>query len=351
MPTKYNTLEGLRFISSVMIVLTHYVPYTLADQTALNWTSSFSYAVDLFFVISGIVIAHVYGKDWNLRRDYGSFLKNRIARIYPLHLATLLFYVVIGCLVVGGLLNAANADKYNFADLIPNLLLVHAWGFAQGFSFNYVSWSVSAEFFVYLLFPLVLWLMTRGNIASLAVLAAFFVSAWFAAPIIAGRPLPLLTWDYSILRALPAFSLGVWLQMRCPAKSFERFAPWLFHGLLISTAVALLTHQGPLLCLFLVYGVAATGFLCDRANVPTVASWAPLRERGELTYSIYMLHPLVATVLFSVLAPRILGGVTLPVVVAGLAATYVAAIISLRYFEMPMRQAIKHGLFRRHQPA
>ena len=351
MPTKYNTLEGLRFISSVMIVLTHYVPYTLADQTTLNWTSNFSYAVDLFFVISGIVIAHVYGKDWNSRRDYGAFLKNRIARIYPLHLATLLFYVVIGYLVVSGFLNAANADKYNFADLIPNLLLVHAWGFAQGFSFNYVSWSVSAEFFVYLLFPVILWLIARGSGFALGLLGALFVSAWFAAPVIAGRPLPLLTWDYSMIRAVPAFSLGVWLQMRCPAKSLGRAAPWLFHGLLAAAAVALLTHQGPLVCLFLVYGVATTGFLCDRTNRPTVASWGPLRERGELTYSIYMLHPLVATVLFSVLAPRLLGGVTWPVVIAGLAATYVAAVISLRYFEMPMRQAIKHGFVRRPQPA
>jgi peptidoglycan/LPS O-acetylase OafA/YrhL len=58
---RYPSLEGLRFLASLAIVVYHFVPYTERGLAAPEfWSGQFSVAVDLFFVISGIVIANGY---------------------------------------------------------------------------------------------------------------------------------------------------------------------------------------------------------------------------------------------------------------------------------------------------
>ena len=101
------------------------------------------------------MIANHHAGKVNGPLEYFDFIKRRLARIYPLHLATLTFYVGIGLLVILGVMRVTDPAKYNFSELLPNLLLAHAWTPNADISFNYVSWSISAEFFVYLLFPAV----------------------------------------------------------------------------------------------------------------------------------------------------------------------------------------------------
>jgi len=109
--------------------------------------------VELFFILSGFILCHVYLKGFGEGRfRYGGFLLNRLARIYPLPLATL---AAMGGLAVIGRLAGLEADP-NIADLpsLPaNLLLLHAWGFAQTAAFNHPFWSIGAEWLAYLSFP------------------------------------------------------------------------------------------------------------------------------------------------------------------------------------------------------
>src|SRR6266576_3353967 len=84
------SLEGLRLIASVSIVASHYLQYLHLPTHGLHL------AVDLFFVISGIVIAMIYQGRINDMRSYFGFVRKRLARLYPLHLATIVFYVIIG---------------------------------------------------------------------------------------------------------------------------------------------------------------------------------------------------------------------------------------------------------------
>jgi peptidoglycan/LPS O-acetylase OafA/YrhL len=81
----------------------------------------------------------------------------------------------------------------------------------------------------------------------------------------------------------------------------------------------------------------------------TLVSWRPLSSRGYLTYSIYMLHTVVATIVIAVL-PRIFG--TSPWATAGLVTfaalvTFCLAELSYRYFETPLRGAINRWPRRR----
>jgi hypothetical protein len=95
-------LTSLRFFAALWVVLYHYWPKLDVRPSPRCWLSKGYLGVELFFVLSGFILCHVYltalGEE---RFRYGSFLWNRLARVYPLHLATLLGMIALG--VVAGL--------------------------------------------------------------------------------------------------------------------------------------------------------------------------------------------------------------------------------------------------------
>src|SRR5690606_13913763 len=113
--------------------------------------------VDAFFVLSGFILTHVYQSAFFEServsgKDLFRFLKKRFARIYPLHFVTL-----IGAIVFLNILRTFTDSnvELRWDHVIPQLLLFHAWGGLDGISWNFPSWSISAEWFAYLLvFPL-----------------------------------------------------------------------------------------------------------------------------------------------------------------------------------------------------
>jgi peptidoglycan/LPS O-acetylase OafA/YrhL len=102
-------------------------------------------AVDLFFVISGFVLNHVYGRTF---ADFGwadilSFLWARFARIYPVHVVTLIL-----------LLPFYGNQGFSGAALAENLLFIQIF-LAPMLTWNDGAWSISAEWYAYLLFPFI----------------------------------------------------------------------------------------------------------------------------------------------------------------------------------------------------
>ncbi len=343
----YRNLDGLRLIASVGIVLFHYniylahaIPYTKP------FTQQFPYFVDLFFVISGIVIAMVYAGRLDTLPRYAAFVSARLARLYPLHLATLLFYAAIGAAAVSGMLRVINPERYDFGDFLPNLLLVHAWGFGEGFTFNYVSWSVSAEFFCYLIFPLLLWLirgsalrgaLALGLIALLAELGVALALEHFPAP---------PGYNVSFLeRAAVGFSLGVYIYLHrglwarwIPARAIRPAGNLVFATMM----VALMGNAPPALSLLLVYAAVFVHFVADEKGVALIPAWKGFSGLAELTYAIYMLHTVTATLIVSFVFPRLFGtgdGAVVMSLLAALAATYVLSVLTYRFLEDPARKA------------
>src|ERR1051325_8120140 len=83
-------LTALRFFAAYWVVLYHYWP-KLATSWAMPAVLQKGYlGVELFFTLSGFILCHVYlSSVGDGRFKYGSFLWARLARVYPLHLATL----------------------------------------------------------------------------------------------------------------------------------------------------------------------------------------------------------------------------------------------------------------------
>ncbi|WP_017664983.1 acyltransferase family protein [Porphyrobacter sp. AAP82] len=186
-PDHFHAVDVLRGFAAVTVLLNHYrqmqyPPGTFDINAAAmagvlplyDWLWPFyvygNWAVQVFWMISGFVFAKVYaGK----ATPGGEFLIRRIARLYPLHLLTLLLVAVLQAVAIGGLgtsLIVGNNDAWHF---VLNLLLASSWGLEQGKSFNAPIWSVSVEMLIYLLFWLVSKpLLSRGLAGPLLLVVA-----------------------------------------------------------------------------------------------------------------------------------------------------------------------------------
>ncbi|MFL5337706.1 MAG: acyltransferase family protein, partial [Geminicoccaceae bacterium] len=155
-------LTSIRGIAAWWVVLFH-LRLLLAPwlpSAAIALLDQGNLAVDLFFVLSGFVIALNYGdrlasgRATPTRADIADFLFRRFARIYPLHLLILLgFAAYFGAAILLGSATVAEQDPGYF---LASLFLVQNWGFLHALKWNVPAWSISTEACAYLLFPLLL---------------------------------------------------------------------------------------------------------------------------------------------------------------------------------------------------
>ncbi len=336
---QFTSLETLRFFASLLIIAFHYTFYIFRRDLFKGYL-----AVDLFFVLSGFVITVAYQARIDSAHSYGTFIKKRVARLYPLHLLTLSLYLVIALAATRGVLRVDNSSKYNLHELFANLTLTHAWGFAHGFSFNTVSWSISAEFAAYLLFPLMLWLMSRGLITGIIILAILYSSAIIFATYVVHLPLTQLAWQLGAARALPGFALGVWLRLYLPILSSKLSKPMaialFYFSLVLFTSCTLFSFNDYL-------GIVAASALVmfaainDNMGNSHIISHPFLSRRGELTYSLYMIHPLVASVFISGIFLRVFGVSRIAVygsISVAFVIVFVLSTLCYKHFELPLQR-------------
>lgn len=155
MKAKLNALTSLRFFAAIMIVVLHIAP---SFPKLLSWFPEnliLRQGVSFFFILSGFILTYSYSK-LESKKETIFFICKRIARIWPLHMATLLIFV-LGC---GPILKM---PLESWLITTTNILMVHAWVPSQDFcfSFNSPSWSISTEFFFYLSMPLLLVFLAR----------------------------------------------------------------------------------------------------------------------------------------------------------------------------------------------
>jgi peptidoglycan/LPS O-acetylase OafA/YrhL len=285
-------LTGLRFFAAFWVVLFHYWPKLDVPATPLFVAKGYL-GVELFFILSGFILCHVYRtsvEDGRFR--YGGFLWNRLARIYPLHLATL---VGMGVLAAGaaaaGL--AVDGNILSWSALPANLLLLHAWGFADTAAWNHPSWSISAEWFAYLTFPGFAWAAIRMKdrpFAAVALAAAFLVLTYAAFQRLAGFPLTQATIAWGALRIVPCFALG------CALHALWRARPAKSAPFAISAAVAAVAGASAaagfgapdaLIVLSLGIVIATLGRVAQTGS--KLFSAPVFVYLGEISYSVYMI--------------------------------------------------------------
>jgi peptidoglycan/LPS O-acetylase OafA/YrhL len=157
-----NSLTGIRAVAALWVLFGHFSYLALTDDMTLidpimNITSSAYAGVDLFFVLSGFIMSHVYAlqmKSWDTQ-IVKNFWRNRIARIFPVYLFSTFAssFVFLVALWWGHQFQNEDAAVVQLENLFFNLLGIQEW--IQRPSIYGPAWSVSAELLGYLLFPLV----------------------------------------------------------------------------------------------------------------------------------------------------------------------------------------------------
>jgi peptidoglycan/LPS O-acetylase OafA/YrhL len=290
-PLDLKPLTALRFAAAIWVVSFHYWPH-LAGAPALALVSNGYLGVELFFVLSGFILSHVYLQSFGEGRfRYGAFLWARIARIYPLHVAVIAGLGVLAAVATAVGIRLGNG-LVNWPTLAPNLLLVHAWGLAPAAAWNHPSWSISAEWFAYLAFPAFAWaawrLKDRPNLAVIAALVLMFgLYTWFAH--VAGFALSQATYRWGALRIVPCFAYGaaIYLMWRSGAMATRAQAQsWTlaFAALILGLAAV----DGPDAAIV----TACGGLILALAGLTSTGSaWlsGPIGVYlGEVSYSVYM---------------------------------------------------------------
>jgi peptidoglycan/LPS O-acetylase OafA/YrhL len=295
-------LESLRGVAALIVVVYHAV--WLNPVTSSRFFMNGALMVDFFFVLSGFVIFHSYGDRLSSFRDFGRFLWLRLGRLYPLHFAFLLVFAAIEAVKYFAQVRfGIVADKPAFtvngvSAFVQNLFLVHALSFSAPLTFNYPSWSISVEFYAYVLFGMVLIVVGRG---TQFLLAACAIIALSAAVLLLGGQFSLADSGngWAFFRCCGGFFLGVltYSLYRATAAGVTQrrkvLKAWLAPSVLGVTLVFLsLELKGawsyalPLLGAALIYSTV----VYPNRLLTSVLTAAPLRWLGKVSYSIYMVH-------------------------------------------------------------
>ena len=173
-PTYLSNLTPLRGIAALMVVIFHFSIFItpLIDPQVSLGMRRWYLLVDFFFVLSGFIMMHVYG-GWfeaNVSRGtYWKYLGAQFARIYPLHLVTLLWVVSLFALFrAKGIYLDANASAVgDFSKIPEHLLLLHGFDMPRTGTWNTPSWSIAAEWLMYLVFPFLVPLFYRFRTYSI----------------------------------------------------------------------------------------------------------------------------------------------------------------------------------------
>lgn len=301
-----RALTGIRGVAALYVVLYHFfqisAPPGVAGVVLLHGYLS----VDLFFVLSGFVMALSYAASFT--RDftwpaYRDFLIKRLARIYPLFCAATLAAAVIAVVTPSPWL------------LVQNLLLIQSWGL--GGSLDGPGWSISTEFAAYLLFPLLVALVLRPSwpqsqpwpwpLAAAVVSGVCLVClAGLPSAVLnqiqpggeLGRNGPLDLWGsytpWLVLRCLAGFTLGLVAFRLMRSEQVRRVAAHRLAcpAIMLALLVLLATRRSDVVVVLLCGPLIMT--LAQSRSLPAaVLAWGPVHWLGEISYSIYLVHILV----------------------------------------------------------
>ena len=288
--TRFHALDSLRGICAIAVVLYH--SHVVGSITEWAFFSNADLFVEFFFVLSGFVMAHAYGSKRQL--DFSRFLVSRTFRLLPLHVFMLAVFVGLECLKYAAYRRGFSFNQTPFtgiyapSQILPNLLLLQSWThLTENLSFNTASWSISIEYWTYMLFAAtVLMVSTRRYL-----LWTFIAFSGFA----------LLYRQIDVLTVYAQKGVGCFFAGALAYAFFSRLRGWIAPGFaLLSVLEALaaiaiwwvLTSDLPqkVLAASAVFCVTIVLFAFDGGALSRVLKHEFFARLGRLSYSIYLTH-------------------------------------------------------------
>ena len=291
--------HALRGVAAVLVLLFHFRDVTLPIGEAIDARTAFFSTgfiwVDFFFMLSGFILLHVYGAGMAGgakpgEPDVWHFYVARLARIYPLHLATLLAMIAVELSAYGlrpEIADAfANANK-GWSSILQHLTLIHAWLTMNGLAWNVPSWSISTEAFAYLMFPLLVPFVVHRTWVP-RVLLACVATAIYAHTFANFQD---VQDQQPLARCIAGFIAGMllyWLWSQKRAWLSSTAAPAQIAAVIVGLAA--LHHGWSQAWVLLAFGVIILATADDQGPLARMLASRPLLWMGTLSYSLYMTH-------------------------------------------------------------
>ncbi len=334
------SLDGLRGVAAIAVMLFHFNVFFLpqARLSAILPLLNRGYlAVDLFFLLSGFVMTHVYGRALasNWRAHWAPFALARFARIYPVFAFTTLAMLAL----VAATETPLAGISFSGRSLALQPFLLQQW--YSSLSWNYPSWSISTEAEAYAFFVFSAGLFVTGRYPLLitaccaAILATMCIANGGSLNFFEGFP--------ALFRALSDFSLGA-LLYRAHAGDARLLRKWaavlavLFTGLGIATRMDfVIVAAFACLISYVVYATDVFGWLLNSRLSIALGDWS---------YSVYLLH---APAHYAVMAAFAASGYSIRsldvsnarlLILATALGVVALSAVQYKYFERPARRLL-----------
>lgn len=305
MSTKIVSIQILRACCAWAIVIHHcnQIYFSWQPENSLLRIFNLAYlGVDVFFVISGYIMAHTV-----LRKNYSAsqFLRKRIVRVFKPYWAVSMIYLL--------LLYSFSDYTTSTSELIASFLLI-----PNDFDFHpilYVGWSLVYEIFFYLLctIPLVLpKIKYSGITVYLLIVFAFFPA----------QTLNLGSGNYFLLEFAIGYSLSA-------GRELNRYG---LNAALLLLAIFLISYNEHIILLrILISSAIMVVFLLFEDKIKRIEIRSVM-NLGKISYSTYLVHPCVILGLSYVEKIGIFK-YELFLVSITIFGTYIASELSFKFFE------------------
>ncbi|QJD78196.1 acyltransferase family protein [Spirosoma rhododendri] len=310
-PAYLSTLTPLRGIAALCVVLLHAqrlaLPFVDTAQT-MFFNQSYLW-VDFFFILSGFIISHVYSDTFTYsvhRHQYWHYIGARFARVYPLHLVTMLWALlaIIHIRHTATQIDPGIQDAFSYWGVPASLLFVQAFHLFDWTPMNGASWSLSTEWWMYMLFPFFVgWIRQFPRIRYalwLCVASMYLWLMYYAAPYASNMHTTTmnLASNWGLFRCAAGFIVGA-LSYDLYRQQTGRFLlrSSLFFCVVFFLCVLLMHEAASDLLVIALFPVVILSAAYQTGWVKHTLTKRPFQWLGDLSFSIYMVHlPIMLTV-------------------------------------------------------
>lgn len=329
-------LDWLRGLMAVSIMVYHYISWTIGDPGAASLLGRLGiYGVSTFYVLSGLSLAIAYDKIPGSLANWRRFFIRRVFRILPL------------MWVATTLVLALNAVTAQPQPSTYRIFLNYTTIFGLLDPAAYIptgAWSIGNEMVFYLFIPFVIGLYHKSKAAGdLFTIASWSVGLVYAFVLLDGSGTLGAQWSLYVnpFNQLFLFTSGLFLYYNFP--KLHPANRWIGLFLLLAViafcilpatgdGIALVTGINRISLSAIIIAVVFLFWKLDIA-LPTPLQYS-LNQLGEATYSIYLLHPFVFTIIAAAL--RYLGLYNTALVIGVcIPATILLSLLVYRWYEQP----------------